>query len=194
MISKVGIISLLFLAIINLFWVPLSINLYLVIFIVVGAALMDTKTGKIPNFLTFPAMVVGLSYYGYFEGWRGYLSGLAGLGIGMGFFMPFYLIRGMGAGDVKLMGAAGSLLGKALAFKAVLAAAIVGGALSVFALIIHGCLGRTIKRYWLMLKCLLLTGEIIYIPAEEKIQQIRLHYGIAIALGTMILILIEEGL
>jgi prepilin peptidase CpaA len=45
----------------------------------------------------------------------------------MGFFMPFYLIRGMGAGDVKLMGAAGSLLGKALAFKAVLAAAIVEG-------------------------------------------------------------------
>ena len=187
-------ISLVGTAIIVVLQPPLSLNLYLAVIIALGAALIDIKSSKIPNYLTFPAMVLGLSYFGYDEGWRGYLSSLAGLGLGMGLFMPLYLLGGMGAGDVKLMGAMGALVGMGLAFKAVIAATLVGGVLSVLTLAIQGQLSRIIKRYWLILKLLLFTGEISYIPLEGEIKQTKIHYGVAIALGTMILILVEEGL
>jgi len=39
------------------------------------------------------------------------LVSLAGIAVGGGFMLPFYALRGMSAGDVKLMGAVGSFLG-----------------------------------------------------------------------------------
>ncbi len=55
-----------------------------------------------------------------------------GLFLGVAFLLPVYLIGGMGAGDVKLMGAVGSILGPQGVFIAFLYSAIAGGLYALF--------------------------------------------------------------
>ncbi len=76
------------------------------------SAYTDLRYRKILNWVTLPAIPLGLILQGLFFGWSGLIDAGWGFLIGFGFFFVFYLFGGMGAGDVKLMGALGVLLGK----------------------------------------------------------------------------------
>ncbi len=71
----------------------------------------DIRYRKILNKVSLPAMGIGLILQGAFFGLAGLMSAGLGFLIGFGFFFLFYIFGGMGAGDVKLMGALGILLG-----------------------------------------------------------------------------------
>jgi prepilin peptidase CpaA len=106
-----------------------------------------------------------------------------GLFLGMAFLIVFYFMGMMGAGDVKLLGAVGSILGPAGVFKAFLFTAIVGGIYALIVLAYHGQLVGFMKRIALSLKLSLLTRGPTLLPNEGKASPI-LCYGIAIAIGT----------
>jgi prepilin peptidase CpaA len=93
---------------------------------------------------------------------------------------------GMGAGDAKLMGCVGALLGPKGALIAFLSTAIVGGIYALVILTFHGYLKETAKRYGTMLKTFILTKELVYIAPAKSEKKSRLCYGVAIALGTLI--------
>jgi prepilin peptidase CpaA len=155
-------------------------------------AIIDIKSNKIPNWLTFPTIIVGLIYSGFNYGIAGLLFSIGGLGTGIGLLLIFYLMGGMGAGDVKLMGAVGAFLGAKGVFYAFLATSIVGGFFALIILAWSGDLRITSKRYGTMLKTLLLTGEFSYISPSEKIKALKMPYGVAIALGTIATILLKN--
>jgi prepilin peptidase CpaA len=101
---------------------------------VVIAARQDLIEHRIPNILTVGALGAGLLMQSIFGGLNGLLVALAGAGVGLACLLPFYLLKGTAAGDVKLMSAVGAFLGPAnaflaaaltLVFGAVIAAAIV---------------------------------------------------------------------
>ena len=91
----------------------------------------DLKSHRIPNALTWGLLVLGLSLQASAGGLAGFAWALAGAAIGLVSLLPLYLGRGMGAGDVKLMMAAGSLLGPVDAIIAALLSLIAGAALAV---------------------------------------------------------------
>lgn len=99
---------------------------------------------------------------------------------------------GMGAGDVKLMGAVGSFLGARGVFYAFLATSIIGGLYAIFYLAWSGDLKITLKRYGTMLKSLLLTRQFLYMAPSEKVKALKMSYGVAIALGTILIILLNN--
>lgn len=75
---------------------------------VVLAGIIDFKTMKIPNFLTFPFIVIGVLY--------STLTGnikVALIGLIISFVLGniFFIIGGMGGGDVKLMMGIATILG-----------------------------------------------------------------------------------
>jgi prepilin peptidase CpaA len=76
------------------------------------AAAMDLRFRRIPNWLTLSGVLLGIGLnllLGSSDyNWR---SALMGLGLAFGVYFPLYLLRGMGAGDVKLMSAIGALVG-----------------------------------------------------------------------------------
>lgn len=119
-----------------------------------GAALLcasigsvhDVRERRIPNRVTFPAMLVGLVLHGLIGGWAG-LGGsvLAGSIAGL-IFLVFYLAGGMGAGDVKLMAAVGCIGGLSPLASVVIATAIAGGIFALVLSVYHGRVRRTLRN------------------------------------------------
>jgi prepilin peptidase CpaA len=101
-----------------------------VITLVTLAARADVRTRKIPNTITFPAMLLGLATHYALGGPKDLMSSLAGLALALA-LIPGWLMRWMGAGDVKLMAAAGAWLAWPQAAIALLASLVAGGVISV---------------------------------------------------------------
>jgi len=148
------------------------------------ALVCDVRVGRIPNWLTFPAMAGGLTYHVCAEGAQGMAFSAGGLAVGLAVFVVFYLLGGMGAGDVKLMAAVGALLGPKDALWSALATAAAGGVYAALVIAFHRA---TFLRYGGMVKTFLLTGCFVYVPGEGKTP--RLRYAVPIAVGTMVVLL-----
>lgn len=87
-----------------------------------GGAWTDLRRHRIPNVIVGLLLLSGFVINGILAGWARLLHAIAGALIGLALFLPFYAFRhGMGAGDVKFMGAAGAVCG---IFGAVLAVAV----------------------------------------------------------------------
>ena len=159
--------------------------LFLTVVLVIGV-LTDVFIQKIPNWLTLSTMIVGLAYHGGTKGLEGFLFSSGGIGVGVACLIVPYLMGGMGAGDAKLMGAVGGLLGPRGTLIALLFTAIIGGIYALALLAFHGHLKETAKRYGTILKTFFFTKQFVYIPSPRREKEARLCYGVAIALGTLI--------
>ncbi len=173
-----------------------STDPFLIIFlscILVIAAIIDVWIQKIPNLLTFPTMVVALVYHCVTNGWDGLLFSAEGLALGSALFIIPYLMGGMGAGDAKLMGAVGALIGPKGVLFASLFTAVAGGGYALLLLLIgFKYFKGFIVRNAITLKTFAFTGQLIPIPADENEKKPRLCYGLAIALGTLFYIFLES--
>jgi prepilin peptidase CpaA len=157
-------------------------HIVLVIILVTLAAIIDVRSQRIPNYLTLPSCGIGIMYHVLISGTNGLMFSFTGLVLGMCLLLFFYLLGGMGAGDVKLMGAIGALLGWEGVLRAFLFSAIIGGLYSIVAMAKAHVLREFFKNIWGTLKGFLLTQTVSYIPLNCKL---RLHYGLAIAIGTI---------
>jgi prepilin peptidase CpaA len=106
--------------------------------------------------------------------------------VGLALLLPFYLLKSLGAGDVKLMAAVGSFLGAELVAYATAATIVCGGILALLVLFTQGGMSPFIKRYKLMAQTYLYTGSFSPIPpAEGEVAATRFPYAAAIASGTL---------
>ena len=152
--------------------------------ILIIASIKDFLSLRIPNWVTFPGLAVGLSYFSITRGYEGFLFSLIGALTGVGLLIIPYIIGGTGAGDVKLMGAVGSFLGAHGVFIVFILSCILGGAYALFLLVSKGLLLSTFRRYGRILWCFIITQKFIYIPPAIKEKSLKIRFGLAIALGT----------
>lgn len=108
--------------------VAMTVTLLVILAMAVRA---DQVEHRIPNSLTLTGLVLGLAGALMAEGAGGVLAAVGGALAGGAVLLPFYVLRGMGAGDVKLMGAAGAFLGPAPAMLAAALALIAGAVLAL---------------------------------------------------------------
>jgi prepilin peptidase CpaA len=162
-----------------------TLSTYLFVILIVSAVI-DLRTGKIPNWITYPGMLIPLIYHALFNGLDGLFFGAAGLGFGIALLILFYLMGGMGAGDVKLLGVVGAVVGPEGVFYAFLITALVGGLYAMAVLILsHQPFRSFVNKQFQSLLMLILTHEYIPDSAEANGQnRPRLCYGLAIALGS----------
>ena len=106
----------------------------------------DLFTRRIPNWLTFPAALAGVVWNGYRGGWRGALLALGGLALGLAVFLPFFALGGMGAGDVKLMAAAGAMAGPQGLLVIFIYTGLLGGVLALLVAMARGRLGAALAN------------------------------------------------
>jgi prepilin peptidase CpaA len=113
-------------------WVALPL-----IALVALAAWADVRARRIPNVLTGPALLLGLIAHLAVGGWSGFQTSFAGMLIAGAILLPGWLMRWMGAGDVKLMAAVGAWLAWPGALAGVLASLAAGGAVALVYAIRH---------------------------------------------------------
>lgn len=164
---------------------PLTIMLFIILAI---AMVTDILYRKIPNAVTIPAVIFGLVFHTYLNGLDGFLFSAGGTFLGIGVLLFFYLAGMMGAGDVKLMGAVGSILGPAGVFQAFLFTAVIGGIYAMIMMAFKGELMPFLKRLFFSLKLSLVTGKPNILRSDGKASTI-LCYGIAIGVGTVLSLL-----
>jgi len=92
-----------------------------------AACITDLRSRTVPNWIPAAALCGGLGWHGWTAGWSGLLVSLAGALCGFLAFLVFYLLGGMGGGDVKLTAGFGALLGLPSLFQALLWTALAGG-------------------------------------------------------------------
>src|SRR6476619_6596132 len=117
-----------------------------VVVIGVLACITDFRSRRIPNVLTFGASAAAIVFFGLTNGWAGSLWSLAGWAVGCGLFLPWFLLGGMGAGDVKLLAALGAWAGPGNAIGIALYGGIAGGIFAVVVSMYAGYLGEMLSN------------------------------------------------
>ena len=121
-------------------------------FAVAGAACwFDLRTRRIPNWLTFPAAAAGLVAATVAHGGHGTVASAGGFLVGLALFFPLFLLKGLGAGDVKLMGALGAWLGTSVVFGVAFYTALAGGLLALGLIAAHGYGRQAVRNMRLLL-------------------------------------------
>ncbi len=110
----------------------MSIAICLLLLYSFSAMLFDLRTDKIPNYLVAAELVVGLAYQLYVFGLMGILSFLGGIALPFALSYVLFLFRMVGAGDIKLFMALGSVAGYPRNLEIMLWSVICGAVISVF--------------------------------------------------------------
>ena len=156
--------------------------------VIVGTVALyrDLRYRKIPNWLTFPAMLLGSALNAAFTDQAWYFS-LFGMLIGFLLFLLPFLLGGIGAGDVKLLMALGAFLGAKPVFWVGLYGGVAGGLLSLLAIIIHQNGLLEVKRSLVLLVASIWDKDIrreLFGP--DQTSKLNIPYGLAIFIGLII--------
>lgn len=158
----------------------------------------DLRTRRIPNALVFGGALLGLLLNAFYPagasllvgepfGGIGALWALAGLALGLGLLLPMYMLRALGAGDVKMMAMVGAFAGPRPVAACVLLTLLAGGLLAIGWALATGKLRATLHNTWHMaLHSMLrgMQGDVAPIEAPAAPSG-RLPYAVAIAAGTL---------
>lgn len=110
--------------------------------LIVSAFATDMRTRKIPNYITVTAVITGVFGHCAATGWNGLLFSMLGAGCGFLMMLVLFLLRAVGAGDVKLFAAIGACMGASFTWETFIYAIVYGGIIATGILL----LGR--ERRW----------------------------------------------
>jgi prepilin peptidase CpaA len=103
------------------------------------------RSRKIPNLLTVTAAGLGGLYHLATASWSGLAWSAGGAAVGLAVFLPIFVLRGIGGGDVKLLAALGAWLGPGQALWLALFTALAGGPMAVAVALSRG---RALSNVW----------------------------------------------
>jgi prepilin peptidase CpaA len=151
------------------------------------AAWTDWRTRRIPNWLTVPALVLGIGVNTLAAGWPGARASLEGAGLALIILFPFVLKRGLGAGDWKLMAAIGAFLGPLLFLLALLGSVLVCGLMAIVHLIRMGQVMTTLRNMVVLVRGVFSFGFRSHPEISlDNPKLLKLPFGVAAAIATVI--------
>jgi prepilin peptidase CpaA len=145
----------------------------------------DARYRRIPNAFVLATLVAGLSINAIFGGLNGALASVGGCLLAFMLMFMLHIFGAMGAGDVKLFAAIGSVLGASLVMPTFLVVVLTGGALAVVTMFRAGTVRETLWRVVQIFVGFLPGWEMprFSVPAERRY---TIPYGVAITLGSLI--------
>ena len=145
----------------------------------------DVRYRRIPNAFVLATLTSGVIVNTVYGGWRGALMSLGGCAIAFMLMFILHVFGAMGAGDVKLFAAVGSLVGAHLVLPTFLVVILTGGALALLLMLHTRAVRATMQRVLLILVGLLPGWELprFSVPVDRKH---TIPYGVAITFGSLI--------
>jgi prepilin peptidase CpaA len=147
----------------------------------------DLIKGKIYNRVTLPFLLIGPLLHLFFGGIEAGGESILGLVVGFFLFLPVFLFKGMGGGDVKLMAVVGGLVGYPLVLWSAFCSVMVGGVMAFLFMIRKGRLFRGLKNVGRTVFSFILSRFIkgrVTVPLTPTESQ-RIPFGLAICIGTL---------
>ena len=114
--------------------------------VVAIAAIYDLRFRRIPNWLTYSGIVAGFGLNLLLSAFQGARISLEGCGLAFGLYFVLYVLRAMGAGDVKLMAAVGAFMGPWNWIVIFIMSALIGGSVALLLLLARGKLMEKLKN------------------------------------------------
>lgn len=158
------------------------------------ASVTDIRSRRIPNWLTAFGILAGFSLNIFLYGLPGLKNASLGVGIALLVYFPLFCVKGMGAGDVKLMVAIGALVGPGNWLRIFIFTALIGGAIALVLILYRGFLNRTLHN----------VGHILMSPFRGRLPYqdnpqldvtsgagLSLPHGAVIALGTFLFVFVS---
>jgi len=145
----------------------------------------DVRYRRIPNLFVLATLVSGLIINFMAAGVSGLASSAGGCLLGFGLMLVLHVFGAMGAGDVKLFAAVGSVLGTHLVMPTFLVVLMTGGVLAVYTILRNGTVVTTLVRVLQIFVGFLPGWQMprFDVPADRRH---TLPYGVAITLGSLI--------
>jgi prepilin peptidase CpaA len=159
----------------ELFLVPLAV---LIIY-------HDVRYRRIPNAFVLATLISGLTLNFALAGLSGALQSAGGCVLAFILMFILHVFGAMGAGDVKLFAAVGSVIGAHLVFPTFLVVVLTGGLLALVSILRSGVFGTTMHRVLQILVGLLPGWQMprFSVPADRRL---TIPYGVAITVGAII--------
>lgn len=158
----------------------------IIVLIALAGCAYDLRTRRIPNAITFGAALLAFVHAFATSGGSGLGLSIAGWAIGCALFLPLFIVRGLGAGDVKFLAALGAWFGPADLFTVIYYTAIAGGVMALVVVLRSGYLKSALANVWLLLCHWRITGFTAHAEISlDNPRAPRLPYGIAIAAGAL---------
>jgi len=146
----------------------------------------DWRSRRIPNWLTVPGFLIGVSVNVLASRWAGLEFSLIGAAFGLLVLLPFVFLRSLGAGDWKLAGALGAFVGWQVLVDLLMGSIFVAGIMALGLVIYKGRFKETLRN----IGRLLLSMLTLRMPGTEvsldNPQSLRVPYGVALALTTLL--------
>ncbi|MHB1674171.1 MAG: A24 family peptidase [Acidobacteriaceae bacterium] len=157
-----------------------------------AGAVSDVRSRRIPNLLTGASVALGLLLHLGAGGWRQMgMAAAAGL-VGGAVFFVFFVVGGMGAGDVKLMAAISSIAGFGHLAELFLAISLTGGLMAVALAVARGRLKATLVNVGTLIHHHAVAGVLPHPDMNlDNPRTLRLPYGVPIAAGCWIVLLMQ---
>lgn len=156
----------------------------LLLLMVVAAAINDLVSRRIPNLLLLSGFLAASLLHALSpEPGQALFAGFAGAAVGLLIFLPFYLVRGMAAGDVKMMATVGAFTGPAAVLHIAILAWCAGGVMAVGYIVCKGRLKPVLASLWSVVRQNAL--RLPAVPMEAHASAGSMPYGVAIAAGTI---------
>lgn len=158
----------------------------LAVFLAVWAGGMDWRYRRIPNWLTMPGLVAGVAVNAALSGWAGARSSLLGAGLGLLILLPFVLVRALGGGDFKLVGALGAFLGPGWLVEVLIVSMLVAGVMATGLIVYKGRVRQSLRNMGHMLESfarLRLPGSEVSLDNAESA---KIPFGVAVAVTVVL--------
>ena len=151
------------------------------------AAAVDWRTRKIPNWLTVPGVLAGITLRTVISGWPGAKASLEGVGLALALLLPLVLLRALGAGDWKLMGAVGAFMGPILFLFILFGSLLASGLMSVIQMIKTKRVKETFRNIFDLVRGF---GVFGFRPnpkiSLDNPKLLKIPFGVAVAASTAI--------
>jgi prepilin peptidase CpaA len=155
--------------------------------VAVTGCITDLRTRRVPNWLTLGAALGGIGWGAIGGGWAGLGWAAAGWATGLAVFLPMFLLRGIGGGDVKLVAALGAWLGPVAALWVGAFAALAGGPMALVVAASSGYLKQALSNIWGLLSFWRVMGLRPHPGLTlESTTAPRLPYALPILVGLMV--------
>lgn len=162
------------------------IILGLAVTLALTAGWTDWRSRRIPNWITVPGLFLGILVNSLLSGLQGFKLSLLGAGLGLLLLLPFVFVRSLGAGDWKLAGALGAIVGPAVLTDLLMGSVFVAGIMALGLVIYKRRFMETLRNIGRILAAMLT----LHMPSREvsldNPQSLKVPYGVALALTTLL--------